>query len=240
LTDFYSDSGAVAAYIRRRELGGSRNEVVEEKAFVDLVGEVFGLNCLDLGCGYGHYSRIIADRGATVVGIDKAPVMIEAANTLNLTPNTRYLTEDIETITFAPAEFDLIISNLTFHYLADFGMVARNAYRWLRSGGQLVFSVEHPIFTAAVDQLEDRWADPAHTQWIVSNYADAGSRYGEFGLKYHRPISEYVDALIAAGFRIGSMAEPIPGIQALETRADLREDVHRPLYLLMRCEKPFP
>ena len=49
---------------------------------------------------------------------------------------------------FEEASFDVIISSLAFHYVKDFESLANNISKWLKQGGEFVFSVEHPVFTS--------------------------------------------------------------------------------------------
>lgn len=48
-------------------------------AFIQMMGDVRGKHVLDVGCGEGYFSRVIADMGASVIGIDFSEPMIEAA-----------------------------------------------------------------------------------------------------------------------------------------------------------------
>lgn len=49
---------------------------------------------------------------------------------------------------FPEESFDVILSSLAFHYVADYEILVKKIYRILKSGGKLVFTVEHPVFTA--------------------------------------------------------------------------------------------
>jgi SAM-dependent methyltransferase len=66
----------------------------------------------------------------------------------------RYERGDLETIRLSDLSgggegvYDLIYSSLSFHYISDFGRLAKEISTVLKPGGKLVFSIEHPIFTA--------------------------------------------------------------------------------------------
>ncbi len=54
----------------------------------------------------------------------------------------------IEDIDFPEESFEVVISSLVLHYIKSFGDVLDKVYKCLSRGGDFVFSVEHPIFTA--------------------------------------------------------------------------------------------
>src|SRR5271156_1958064 len=83
----------------------------------DLAGGVFDLlaprageRILDLGCGDGGLTAKIAATGATVVGVDNSPSMVEAARALELDARVA----NGESLSFT-AEFDAVFSNAALH-----------------------------------------------------------------------------------------------------------------------------
>ena len=58
----------------------------------------------------------------------------------------------LEEYAYPPEAFDLVLSNLALHYVADLDAVYRGVFRTLRSGGTFVCNIEHPTFTAGVGQ----------------------------------------------------------------------------------------
>ena len=108
-----------------------------------------GRRVLDLGCGAGQLAHHLATAGAAeVVGVDVSERMLALARAEWAHPRVTYRREAIEEVAFPPARFDLVVSSLAFHYVDDYaGLIARIA-GWLAPGGVLVYSTEHPIFTA--------------------------------------------------------------------------------------------
>lgn len=92
---------------------------------------------LDLGCGDGSLTRTLAERvpRGSVLGVDAAPEMLETARA-KCGPNMRVELLDINRLDFA-AEFDVIFSNATLHWVHDHAAVLRQAHRALRPGGIL-------------------------------------------------------------------------------------------------------
>jgi trans-aconitate 2-methyltransferase len=92
---------------------------------------------LDLGCGDGTLTRQLADRvpRGFVLGVDAAPGMLEAAQA-KCGPNMRVERVDIADLSFE-AEFDVIFSNATLHWLSDHAAILHRVHRALRPGGIL-------------------------------------------------------------------------------------------------------
>jgi len=95
---------------------------------------------LDLGCGDGalsaHIAGLVPD--GEVVGIDASRGMIEAARS-KVRKNLRFLLMDINELDYV-AQFDVVFSNATLHWIKDHKRLLRNAGRALREGGRLRFN----------------------------------------------------------------------------------------------------
>lgn len=94
-----------------------------------------GERILDLGCGTGHLTNRIAETGAEVVGIDRAPEMLEEAQ--RTYPERRFVRADARTLPFADA-FDGVFSNAVLHWIAEQDAVVRSVAAALRPGGRFV------------------------------------------------------------------------------------------------------
>jgi hypothetical protein len=65
------------------------------------------------------------------------------------------------------------------------------------------------------------------------------ARYPKFKIPFfHRPISSWLNAVAAAGFRLEAAQEPVPDAAALAQRPDLYDCKIAPLYIHFRCRKP--
>ena len=114
-----------------------------------LMPDLKGKTVLDLGCGYGWHCKYAAENGAEgVTGIDISHKMIAKAKEINSDTVIEYRCAAMEDLSFEEGSFDAVISSLAFHYVRDFGELVKNIRRWLKRGGDLVFSAEHPVFTA--------------------------------------------------------------------------------------------
>ena len=107
---------------------------------------------LDLGCGFGWHCQYAVDRGArSVVGIDISEKMLAVAEEKTF-QKINYLCMPIEDAVFPEASLDIVTSSLVFHYIELLSEIIRKIYGWLTGGGEIIFSVEHPVFTASGEQ----------------------------------------------------------------------------------------
>ena len=105
-----------------------------------LFPELQGRAVLDLGCGYGWHCKYAASQGArAVLGIDASRQMLEVAKARNADPVIQYQVCSMEEYGYPPAEFDLVVSNLALHYVADLDGVYQKVYRTLKPGGVFLF-----------------------------------------------------------------------------------------------------
>ncbi len=91
---------------------------------------------LDVGCGTGSLSLLLASAGHTVVGIDFAPAMIDVAQRKG--GAATFLVQDAAAPQFAPASFDAVISRQVLWALPDRASALRNWAELVRPGGTIV------------------------------------------------------------------------------------------------------
>jgi len=56
-------------------------------------------------------------------------------------------------------------------------------------------------------------------------------------VKYHRCISTIINSLIAHGFTIEKLLEPLPDLEAVEKLPSLEKELRRPSFLVIRAKK---
>lgn len=102
---------------------------------LELLAPREGERILDLGCGTGHLTNQIAASGATVIGLDKSPAMIERARALY--PDLRFESADATSFRF-DEPFDAVFSNAAIHWMKDQDGVADSIQQALKPGGRFV------------------------------------------------------------------------------------------------------
>jgi SAM-dependent methyltransferase len=234
----YDDSDFFANYSRMPRSVGGLNAAGEWQELRAMLPELHDKRVLDLGCGFGWHCRYAREQQArSVVGVDLSGNMLERARAMTDDPGIRYMQLAIEDIDFHAGEFDVVISSLALHYIERLDILCRRIYHCLAPGGAFVLSVEHPVFTALASQDWHYGPQGEKLHWPVDGYHQEGSRQARFldhdVIKYHRTAATYMNTLIASGFSIRSVAEPKPTEEMLETNPDMRDEMRRPIFLMI-------
>ena len=128
------------AYVQWRETAlGRVTAALEQRRILDLIGPIDGKRVLDLGCGDGLLTSILAERGAWAVGLDADRDMLKAASG-RTTPGQRprFIEGRIEQLPVRDRIFDVVVVVTVLCVVADGAAAVREAARVLRPGGRLV------------------------------------------------------------------------------------------------------
>ncbi len=231
--NIYDDPQFFAGYSNMDRFKSGWGRAMEHGSFAALLSDVSERRVLDLGCGGGQLAFYLAEAGAAeVVGIDASERMLGVARARWAHPRVSYRRESMEDADFSPGAFDLVVSSLALHYVRDYaGLVARIA-RWLTPGGLLVYSTEHPIYTARGSA--DGWGigpEGTRVAWAIDHYAAEGPREHRWFVagvrRYHRTISTLLNGLIDAGLAIERVVESAPSDAWLRDRPQERTRADR-------------
>ena len=231
-------------YKKLRDSDTNYNDLLEQPAMRKLMPNLTGKTVLDLGCGYGHNCIEFVQKGASkVVGVDISEKMLEVAKAESTDEKITYLNMSMTDIETLNVKFDFIYSSLAFHYIEDFNSFAKAMYNSLNSGGQLLFSQEHPIITATVDGKGhfNKDKNGNRVSYTFSDYHRTGKRvttwYVDGVVKYHRPFSDIINALANAGFVIEQVVEPLPEQWAIEKLPTMAKEYIKPNFLIVKARK---
>lgn len=93
---------------------------------------------LEIGCGTGAFSRLLAQRADRVMALDLSPQMIRVARERSAGyPNIQYATADAAVWDFPESHYDCVVTIATLHHLPLDMMIPRMA-RTLKPGGVLL------------------------------------------------------------------------------------------------------
>ncbi|MGV3463676.1 MAG: class I SAM-dependent methyltransferase [Heyndrickxia sp.] len=208
----------------------------------ELLPELRNKNVLDLGCGFGWHCRYAREQQArSVIGVDISEKMLQKAREMTNDSCISYIKMPIEDIDFSESRFDVVISSLAIHYIKSFEAICKKVYDCLKPGGSFVFSVEHPIFTSRNEQDWHYDDNGNRLHWAVDHYQSEGLRETTFlnenVIKYHRTFSTYINDLIKAGFIVKTVKEPIPSEEMLKSIPEMKDELRRPMFLIISAEK---
>ena len=103
------------------------------------LGDVTGLRVLEIGCGVGEFSQLLAERGARVIGADISPLAVEeTGHRLEGYEGTEAIVADICAVPFRDESFDLVVSLETIEHSADPRKALAELVRVTRRGGRLI------------------------------------------------------------------------------------------------------
>lgn len=228
-------------------------DLVNTPAFFALLPPVDGLSCLDLGCGEGHNTRLLARRGARVAAIDIAESFITAAASAG-GPGIGYLIGDGAALPFRASNFDAVTAFMSLMDVADPETTLAEVARVLRPGGFVQFSVLHPVISAPGAGWE-RDGQGARRGRILGDYFYEGpltetwtfgrapahlrERYEPFTITYaRRTVTGWLTAVLAAGLAIEAVTEPRAGERTAADHPEIADTRLAPHFLLVRARKP--
>jgi 2-polyprenyl-3-methyl-5-hydroxy-6-metoxy-1,4-benzoquinol methylase len=157
------------------EQGDLNRRFLLNPTILKLIGDVSGKLILDAGCGEGYLCRLLCNQGAHVLGVDYSEKMIEVAKRKTAKEtNIDYKHGNCEELPFiSDKSFDVVVSNMVIHDLADHQKAFNEIHRVLIPNGIFVFSILHPCF----DTPGSGWVKNDEGQkvyWKVKNYFDEG------------------------------------------------------------------
>jgi ubiquinone/menaquinone biosynthesis C-methylase UbiE len=195
---------------------------------------------LDMGCGDGHISRLLAKHGARVIGIDPTWNQIVVANQRAGGP--AYARATADGLPFADASFDAVLACLVFEHIDAVDEAVAEIARVVRPGGRFSFFVNHPLLqTPGSGFIDDHMIDPPEQYWRVGPYLVEGEsieqvEHGVYIRFIHRPLSRYVNTMLEHGFELQRMIEPAPPPGFLERAPEYpgAATIPRLMYLRLR------
>jgi SAM-dependent methyltransferase len=166
---------------------------------VNALGDVAGLDVVDLGCGTGYFSAWLAKRGARPVGVDPTPAQLDTARTMQREFELEFpLIEAVgEDVPLPEASFDLALSEYGASIWADPHRWIPEAARLLRPGGRLVFLRNTTISMLCMDldgiteQLQRSQHELGRLEWSDTNEVE-----------FHPGPAELIDLLRENGFEV--------------------------------------
>jgi SAM-dependent methyltransferase len=179
---------------------------VREDEIGSPLGDVAGLDVVELGCGTAYFSAQLAWRGARPVGVDPTPAQLATARRMQERTGLVFplIEAPAERVPLPDASFDLAFSEFGASLWADPYLWIPEAARLLRPGGRLVFLTNSTLaYLCAVEvggtseTLQRPMFGMHHIQWP-----------DEEGTEYHLAHGDWIRLLRQNGFDIEDLIEP--------------------------------
>jgi ubiquinone/menaquinone biosynthesis C-methylase UbiE len=224
-------------------------------AYLAFMPVIKNKSVIDLGCGEGSNTRLFAQRGGQMTGIDLSERLIQQARQGEIeTPlGIHYEIASFSILAgFSDESFDCVLSTMALMDGPDFPAAMGEAYRVLRPGGLMSFSVLHPCFiTRATKWVRDddgnhlglrvgRYFErkPFVEHWHFSKRPSTDDVVPFAVPRFPRTLSDYLNAVSDAGFRITKIGEPRPDSLLSRKHPWLaRWHTHAPLVLFVEAAK---
>ena len=164
------------------------------------LGDVRGLDVVELGCGTAYFSAILAKLGARPVGVDPTPAQLATARRMQDETGIRFPLVEApgEQVPLPDASFDLAFSEYGASLWAAPKEWVAEAARILRPGGRLVFmtnSLVALLCTPDQGDVGEHLMRPQHEMYRYE-WPD------EVGIEYHLSHGDWIDLLHQAGFEV--------------------------------------
>ena len=224
-------------------------------AFMKMLPDVSGLRGLDIGCGEGHNTRLIARRGADMTAVDIAPKFVRHAADMEAEEplGIGYAAASGGALPFPDECFDFAVAFMSLMDMACHEEAVREAYRVLRPGGFLQFSIIHPCFwtprwqwirNEAGERVAVACGDYFAGESVVQEWLfaaapeEAKAGLPKFRVPHlYRTLSEWMNVLADAGFRLEQMQEPYADEETAKRCPDVADTRIVPLFLDARWRK---
>ena len=197
---------------------------------------------LDVGCGEGQVARLASRLGAAlVVGVDPTWAQVEVASARG--GGVRYGRAGAAALPFHDRAFDAVVACLVFEHIREVDEAIAEVARVLQPGGTFSFFLNHPLLqTPNSGWIDDHVLDPPEQYWRIGPYLieDESLEEVEKGVFIpfiHRPLSRYVNALIANGLLLTRMEEPAPPPGFLARAEEYLDAATIPRLLLLQTER---
>jgi 2-polyprenyl-3-methyl-5-hydroxy-6-metoxy-1,4-benzoquinol methylase len=208
-----------------------------------VIGRVKGKTVLDLACGEGYSTRILARKGAKVTGIDCSEKLIglAIAEERREPLDIRYYRMNASRLNkIFDDSFDLVTCFMALHDIENYADAVAEVARVLKHGGRFVFSIMHPCF-------EDMTINGVRIN-AAERYFDNIQHLVEWNMKrlkkpfktvsFHRSLTDYSLVLTRNGLLISRLVEPQPTKEVMRRHPNLREVLTRPQSIVLEALKP--
>jgi SAM-dependent methyltransferase len=238
-----------------------RNEMNGPAVF-RIIGKVKNKDVLDLSCGEGQNTRILARKGARVVGVDFSREMIRQARQSEKGDRLGikyYVSDAADLKELKSKRFDVVTCIMALMDIERYEDAISEVARVLNKNGRFVFSITHPCFEYG-DTIEGepigKWKDeemtdnfagekPGHLE--INRYFGIAKSKVPWNMKrlvrpfqttsFHRTLTDYSEVLNKNGFVIAGLFEPQPTARGVAKYPALKKHMRIPHSIIIEAVK---
>jgi SAM-dependent methyltransferase len=199
----YTDGSAARSWAKEEitwgMFGGSEAEL-------NILGDVQGLDIVELGCGTAYFSAWLAKRGARVVGVDPTPAQLETARRMMRETGIEFELVEApgESVPLPDATFDVAHSEHGAAIWADPYVWIPEAARLLRPGGRLVFLHPTPLAHLCFPDVGEITMELQRPYFGLGRVEWPGENEG---VEYQLTHGDWIALLRDSGFEVERLVE---------------------------------
>jgi SAM-dependent methyltransferase len=165
-----------------------------------VLGDVSGLDVLEVGSGAGQCSRWVTTHGGRGFGLDLSHRQLQ--HSLRLDEETGVAVPSVQAtatdLPFGDARFDVVFCSFgALQFVSDIERAVAEVARVLRPGGRFAFSVTHPTRWMFPDDPGEAGLTATQSYWDRTPYVE-----------HHRTLGDWVRLLAGHGFTLSDLVEP--------------------------------
>ncbi len=236
------DKAAVAWTTFVRDGKDIFRDCLNNPAAFELIGDLKNKEVLDLACGEGYNTRLLASKGACVTGIDNSKALLtfaereERRRPLGI---KYYLREASRLEGIASQAFDLVTCFMALMDIEDYEATIEEVARVLKPEGRFVFSIIHPCFEkmtveGVTVEARDRYFEKLQERvdWTMDRLTKKFVTTA-----YHRTLGDYSSALAKNRLLISRIIEPQATNEMVKKYPVLHEELKRPISIILETIK---
>ncbi len=236
------DKAAVAWTTFVRDGKDFFRDCLNNPAAFELIGDLKNKEVLDLACGEGFNTRLLASKGACVTAIDNSKTLLTfAQQEEHKKPlGIKYSLKEASHLEgIASRTFDLVTCFMALMDIEDYEAAIEEVARVLKPEGRFVFSIVHPCFEkmtfeGVTVEARDRYFEKLQERvdWTMDRLTKKFVTTA-----YHRTLSDYSSALAKSRLLISRIIEPQATNEMVKKHPVLHEELKRPISIIFETIK---
>jgi len=210
-------------------------EEMNNPATVKVIGNVKDKQLLDLSCGEGYNTRILAKKGASVIGVDFSREMVKLARRREKRDRLgiRYCVSDAADLKELGSErFDVVTCFMALMDIELYEDAISQVARVLKKNGRFVFSITHPCF---------EYGDTVGGQPIAEWKNEEGKENATEGKAGHLEVRRYFGITkCEVSWDMKRLVKPFQTTSFHRTLTDYFQALHKSRFVVTRLVEPKP